>query len=91
MRVDGRLIKGQVGAVTAGENEEQIWDDVAGEPRESEGVRKARSEDLEEFRKHEVCKKVPVTRCIEVTGKRTIGTRWIDVNIGDQVHPGYRS
>ena len=35
--------------------------------------------------------KVPISKCIERTGKPPIGTRWVDINKGDNVHPEYRS
>ena len=35
--------------------------------------------------------KVPISQCIERTGKRPIGTRWVDVNKGDSAKPKVRS
>ena len=35
--------------------------------------------------------KVPEQECWDVTGSGPIGTRWIDINKGDKVHPDYRS
>ena len=35
--------------------------------------------------------KVPIKKCLEVTGKRPIQVRWIDVNKGDRTTPLYRS
>jgi hypothetical protein len=46
---------------------------------------------MQEFRKNEVYKKVPVQECWDVTGKEPIGTRCVDVNKGDVIHPEYRS
>ena len=43
------------------------------------------------MRKHNVYTKVPITECWDNTGKAPIGTRWIDVNKGDNVHKEYRS
>mgnify|MGYP003324710779 CR=1 FL=1 len=44
-----------------------------------------------EFAKHEVYKKVPVEECWNVTGAAPIGTRWVDVNKGDEDNPNLRS
>ena len=52
-----------------------------------EKVKAARAEELEEFRKHEVYAKVPIEECIEVIGQRPIGSRWVDINKGDEVCP----
>lgn len=54
-------------------------------------VRQARKEEFEEIRKHHVYEKVDVTQCYNSTGKGPIGTKWVDINKGDSVHPEYRS
>ena len=54
-------------------------------------VREARKEEMEEFKKHEVYIKVPLQECYERTGAAPIGTRWVDINKGDKIHPEYRS
>ena len=51
----------------------------------------ARAEEMEEVRKHEVYVKVPLSECYDKTGAPPIGTRWVDVNKGDTIHPEYRS
>ena len=38
-----------------------------------------------------MCDKVPEEECWRNTGKKLIGTRWVDVNKGDDEHPEYRS
>ena len=43
------------------------------------------------FRKHNVYTKVPLQECWEKTGVQPVGTRWVDVNKGDKLHPEYRS
>ena len=35
--------------------------------------------------------KVPEEECWRNTGNKPIGTRWVDVNKGDDEHPEYRS
>ena len=66
-------------------------DEVSGEVLTEEGVIKARKEEMEEIRKHGVYVKVPIEECWRETGKKPIGTKWVDVNKGDSVHPEYRS
>ena len=46
---------------------------------------------MQEVKKHKVYEKVPIEKCYESTGKTPIGTRWVDVNKGDKVHPECRS
>jgi len=69
----------------------EYWDDISGKRLEGELVTKARIEELAEFVKHKVYTKVPLARCYELTGRKPIGVRWVDVNKGDEVHPEYRS
>jgi hypothetical protein len=94
MKIDGRLQDTGVGCVFAmeeGETEWVFYDDVTGETLDWEGVIKAREEEIEEFCKHGVYHKVPITKCYEATGKAPIGVRWIDINKGDKGTPEYRS
>ena len=60
-------------------------------PLITELVNIARHEEMEEIMKHNVYSKVSEEECWEITGKAPIGTRWIDINKGDEVHPEYRS
>ena len=64
---------------------------MSGEPLNPEGVWAARKEELAEVHEHHVYKKVPISQCLERTGKPPIGTRWVDINKGDNVHPEFRS
>ena len=41
--------------------------------------------------KMQVYKKVPKSKCYQMTGKAPIGVRWIDVNKQDTTNPVYRS
>ena len=99
MMRDGRIgTCGEIGSVTAEEpsglniaDVAQYWDEISGEPLDTEEVNKARSEEIIEVRKHNVYTKVPITECWDNTGKAPTGTRWIDVNKGDSVHKEYRS
>ena len=51
----------------------------------------AREEVMKEFRKHDVYSKVPIRECLETTGRKPIGVKWVDVNKGDERRPEYRS
>ena len=66
----------------------KFWDDLSGEELEAEGVRRARAEEMEEFRKHGVYTKVPLEECWKETGREPVGTRWVDINKGDKGKPG---
>ena len=57
-------------------------DEVSGEVLTEEGVIKARKEEMEEIRKHGVYVKVPIEERWRETGKKPIGTKWVDVNKG---------
>ena len=48
-------------------------------------------EELGELAKHKVYEEVPLDECWKATGKPPIGTRWVDVNKGDDQNPDYRS
>ena len=69
----------------------EFWDDLSGKPLDAEEVRKARVEEMGEFAKHQVYEKVPTEECWRETGAAPIGTRWVDVNKGDDDKPEYRS
>ena len=59
--------------------EQEAWDDVSGAELDPKLVRVARSEEMEQFKKHEVYVKVIENECWQATGKAPIGTRWIDI------------
>ena len=46
---------------------------------------------MKEFAKHQVYTKRPIKECHDKTGKDPIGTRWVDINKGDEKNPEYRS
>jgi hypothetical protein len=69
----------------------QYWDDLSGKELNPKLVKKAREEEMKEVNKHNVYVKVPIEECWANTGKEPIGTRWVDVNKGDDVNPEYRS
>ena len=69
----------------------ETWDDVTGKPLDTAKVKQARKEEMTEFAKHDVYSKVPITDCWASTGKAPLGTRWIDINKGDDENEEYRS
>ena len=70
---------------------EAFWDDLSGKALKPQLVRKARQEEMGEVHKHGVYTKVPIRDSWRVTGQGPIGTRWVDVNKGDEENPDYRS
>jgi hypothetical protein len=70
---------------------ECYWDDLSGKKLKPNLVKKAREEEMEEFNKHMVYKKVPLAKAWSSTGKKPIAVRWVDVNKGDEQDPNYRS
>ena len=68
-----------------------FYDDVTGALLDTDLVLIARAEEMAEFRKHGIYKKVKISECHKVTGKPPVGVRWIDINKGDDVNPDYRS
>ena len=67
------------------------FDNISGEWLRPDLVKTARSEEMEEVRKHQVYEKVDLEQCYNSTGRGPIGTRWVDTNKGDSVHLEYRS
>ena len=53
-------------------------------------VREVRLEEMAELAKH-VYEKVPLEDCWTIAGEGPIGSRWVDVNKGDDANPEYRS
>ena len=69
----------------------QYVDDMSGKPLRSELVKIARDDEMKKFSEHNVYTKVPIRECVEKTGKQPIGSKWIDINKGDEAEPNYRS
>jgi hypothetical protein len=103
MRMDGRLSPDGIGSMDMIDEPAHLlevgyvddnytyWDDLSGKPLDKAGVNLARAEEMEEFKRHGVYVKVPITECRQVTGKEPIGVKWIDINKGDDVNPELRS
>lgn len=56
-----------------------------------EGVKGARGEEMDAFKKHNVYIKAPVKECRDRVGKGPILMGWLDTNKGDKSHPELRS
>ena len=65
------------------------WHDMSGKQLNGKLVEAARDEEMVEVRKHKVYMKVPVQQCFDEAGQAPIGTRWVDANKGDRIHPEY--
>ena len=65
----------------------KCYDDRTGNSLDPIKVKEARMKDIDEVRKQKVYTKVPISQCIERTGKKLIGSRWVDINKGDDDHP----
>ena len=105
MEEDRRISQDRIGAICAEDIEEgiwalevgesiddvQYWDDMTGFKLDPALVKIARKEEIDEYHKHQVYEKVPLTQCIQRTGKKPIGIRWVYINKGDEKYPEYRA
>ena len=69
----------------------QFWDENTGELLPPELVAASRSEELQFMNGWRVWDEVPISECVQRTGKKPLGSRWVDVNKGDFVRPDVRS
>lgn len=67
------------------------WDANTGEELPKDLTAAARREELEFMRGWEVWDVVPVSECLQRTGKKPLGGKWVDVNKGDREKPDVRS
>jgi hypothetical protein len=89
---DRRPIEEQAPASTNGNwNDDWCVDDVSGEFLDPQLVKAAREEEMTFLKTKRVYDKVPIEEARRITGKAPIGTRWIDINKGDEANPDYRS
>ena len=72
---------------------DEAWasDDVTGTPLASSLVAAARAEEIKYFKSMGAYKQVPRARCFEVTGRKPVAVRGIDINKGYSISPNYRS
>ena len=69
---------------------ESVHDELTGEPLAASLVQGAREEECAFMEHWGVWEEVPVSECGRRTGRRPIGTRWVDVNKGDVHNPEVR-
>ena len=67
------------------------FDENTGDPLPAALVDAARREELDFMDRWKVWDVVPVAECIQRTGRRPIGSKWVDVNKGDWIKPIVRS
>ena len=71
--------------------EGKYWDDAKGGWLDPVLVRKAREEEMQYVKKHALHEKVPMSQCLQETGKKPIKTGWADTNKGTSECPNIRS
>ena len=69
---------------------QEAWDDVSGKELDPAGVRAARSLEIEHVNMKKVWRKIPRAEA-KRQGCKMIGTRWVDIDKGDDKKPDYRS
>ena len=66
------------------------WDDVSGKELKADGVKRARALEMEYVNMKKVWRKTSRAEAAR-QGCKFIGTRWVDVDKGDDKSPDYRS
>ena len=77
--------------VPAQESEDIFINDVSGCRLDPIKMRQARAEELQEVHRFGVYVEAPIGEAIRVTGRKPIGSRWSDINKGDEKAPKYWS
>ena len=67
-----------------------FYDNVSGKPLDPKLVTAARAEEIRGINSHKVWTKVPIQEAYDKTGKAPVGTKWVDINKGDETDPNYR-
>ena len=69
-----------------------FFDNITGLQLDAQKVREARQAELEHIDAHGVWEVVPIDEAWQVTGKKPIGVRWVDIDKGARTGLGnYRS
>lgn len=76
---------------SSNEDWETFVDEVSGKALNSKLVAEAKAEELDYAARYNVWDLVPVSECWRETGAGPIGSRWININKGDEQRPNYRS
>ena len=69
----------------------EFFDDITGQPLDSNLVKAARQRELEYFENKGVWKMCSAQSAKQLTGRKPISVRWVDVNKGDDKEPNIRS
>ena len=72
------------------ESWKKYWDDISEKELRPDLVRAAREEELKVVDEMSVWELRPISECIEVTGRKPVKVRWVDVNKGDDDTPNVR-
>ena len=70
---------------------ESFQDNLSGVILSANLVKKARQEEIDSMLDWQVWEEVPVEESWRLTGKGPLGSRWVDVNKGDDAEPNVRS
>ena len=84
----------KVGDIPESEEDEyswqSAWDDVSGKELNPSGVRMARALEIDHVNMKRVWRKITRSEA-KRQGCKMIGTRWVDIDKGDEKKPDYRS
>ena len=61
-----------------------FYDDVSGKLLPKELTVKARGQEMEQVYAHKQWNKVPIKECYDETGQEPVGTKWLEINKGDE-------
>ena len=73
-----------------GISEALAWDDLTGMKLDGHMVKEARAKEIHYVRDKRVWHKIPRRQAL-AKGCKVIKTSWIDINMGDDANPNYRS
>ena len=97
---DGRLGESMIGAVDKVDDvkidsrmygDATFYDDVLGKELPRDLTIKAREAEMGQVHAHGIYTKVPTKECRDKTGAEPIGTKWLEINKGDDQDPNIRA
>ena len=97
---DGRLGEGMIGAVDRVDEfpidhglyeNVKFYDELSGKELPKEATVKARQKEMTEVYAHKIYSKVPLQECYDVTGEAPVGTKWLEINKGDEENVNIRA
>ncbi len=71
--------------------ERLYWDENTGEQLPTKLVEASRGGELKFMQNWQVWEEVPIAECLQRTGKKPLGSKWVDINKGDRTSPDVRS